>query len=153
MTAILEVESVQQKFRTGFWMTHVQILHDVSLNVPEKSIFGFLGANGAGKTTLIHLIVGLRAPTGGHVKIHGHLSTEPEARAQIGYLPERPYFYEHLTGDQFLTYFGKLSGMSRASILTRIPQVLSRTGMTAARKVASHHSTEQFWANGVTGIM
>ena len=135
MAAILDVESVQQKFRTGFWMTHVHILHDVNLKVPEKSIFGFLGANGAGKTTLIHLIVGLRRPTGGHVKIHGHLSTEPEARAQIGYLPERPYFYEHLTGEQFLTYFGKLSGMTRASIQTRIPQVLSRTGMTAARKV------------------
>lgn len=135
MTSILEIESVQQKFRTGFWMTHVHVLHDVTLSVPEKSIFGFLGANGAGKTTLIHLIVGLRKPTGGSVKIRGHFSTESEARAQIGYLPERPYFYEHLTGEQFLSYFGKLSGMSRASIQSRIPQVLSRTGMSAARNV------------------
>jgi ABC-2 type transport system ATP-binding protein len=133
--AILEVESVQQKFRSGFWMTQVQVLHDVSLKVPEKSIYGFLGANGAGKTTLINLIVGLRRPTGGEIRVHGHLAMSPEARAKMGYLPERPYFYEHLTGEQFLTYFGRLSGMSRPTIQARIPQVLSKVGMTPARKV------------------
>jgi ABC-2 type transport system ATP-binding protein len=135
MSAILEIEAVQQRFRTGFWMTHVQILHDVSLQVPEKSIFGFLGANGAGKTTLIHLIAGLHKPSAGKISLRGELSTSTSARSKIGYLPERPYFYEHLTGEQFLNYFGKLSGMKRLALRERIPKVLARVGMSAARQV------------------
>jgi ABC-2 type transport system ATP-binding protein len=133
--ALMEIKGVQQRFRTGFWMTHVQILHDVNLTVPEKSIFGFLGANGAGKTTLINLIVGLRKPTAGEITIRGDVSTTAKARARMGYLPERPYFYEHLTGEQFLSYFGTLSGMKKSSIRSRIPVALSRVGMSAARKV------------------
>jgi ABC-2 type transport system ATP-binding protein len=133
--SLMEIKGIQQKFRTGFWMTHVQILHDVNLSVPEKSIFGFLGANGAGKTTLINLIVGLRKPSAGEIRIRGDLSMSSKARARMGYLPERPYFYEHLTGEQFLTYFGTLSGMTRNSIRSRIPVALSRVGMSAARKV------------------
>jgi ABC-2 type transport system ATP-binding protein len=132
---ILDVESVNQTFRTGFWMRRVQILHDVSLQVPERAIFGFLGANGAGKTTLIHLIAGLHPATSGRIRIGGHESTSREARQKIGYLPERPYFYEHLTGAQFLTYFGRLSGMSAPQIRGRIPGVLSMVGMTSARDV------------------
>jgi ABC-2 type transport system ATP-binding protein len=133
--ALVEIKGVQQKFRTGFWMTHVEILHDVNISVPEKSIFGFLGANGAGKTTLINLIVGLRKPTAGEILIRGDNAMTSKARARMGYLPERPYFYEHLTGEQFLNYFGALSGMTRSSIKSRIPIALSRVGMSAARKV------------------
>jgi ABC-2 type transport system ATP-binding protein len=132
---LMEIKGIEQKFRTGFWMTHVQILHDVNLTVPEKSIFGFLGANGAGKTTLINLIVGLRSPTAGEIRIRGDISSSSKARARMGYLPERPYFYEHLTGEQFLNYFGTLSGMTRNSIKARIPVAVSRVGMSAGRKI------------------
>src|SRR3954464_704642 len=97
---ILEIHQIRQSFRSGFWMKQVEVLHGVSLVVPEKSIFGFLGANGAGKTTLIQLIVGLRSPTSGRVMIRGHESTTAQARSKVGYLPERPYFYEHLTGEE-----------------------------------------------------
>lgn len=135
MGMILEVTSVSQAFRSGFWMKRTPVLHDISMSVPERSIFGFLGANGAGKTTLIHLITGLRRPVRGSVKISGWDSSSAEARARIGYLPERPYFHEHLTGERFLNYFGALSGMKRALILDRIPVVLSAVGMTSARKV------------------
>src|SRR5689334_19338981 len=125
MATILEAANVHQKFRSGFWMTQAHVLKDVSLAVPEKSVFGFLGANGAGKTTLIHLIVGLRRPTAGSVRLKGVDTVLAEARAKIGYLPERPYFHEHLTGEGVLKYFGALSGMSRNQIMDRIPKVLS----------------------------
>lgn len=133
METILEVANVHQKFRSGFWMTQAHVLKDVSLNVPEKSVFGFLGANGAGKTTLIHLLVGLRKPTAGSVKMRGIHTYEAAARARIGYLPERPYFHEHLTGEGVLKYFGALSGLPSSHIMDRIPQVLAAVNMTHAR--------------------
>jgi len=133
METILEIANVHQKFRSGFWMTQAHILKEVSLNVPEKSVFGFLGANGAGKTTLIHLIVGLRKPTDGKVRLRGIDTFEAAARARIGYLPERPYFHEHLTGEGVLQYFGALSGMSRSQVMDRIPKVLSAVNMSHAR--------------------
>jgi ABC-2 type transport system ATP-binding protein len=135
MPQLLEVSNVDQVFRSGFWMRRVKVLHGLSLSVPERSIFGFLGANGAGKTSLIHLIVGLRRPTAGTVKLRGGETWRAEQRARIGYLPERPYFHEHLTGEGLLRYMGALSGMSRSHLTGRIPVVLSAVGMSAARKI------------------
>jgi ABC-2 type transport system ATP-binding protein len=135
MSQLIEVSHVEQVFRSGFWMRRVQVLHDISISVPERSIFGFLGANGAGKTSLIHLIVGLRKPTSGSVLLRGKETWQPEERARIGYLPERPYFHEHLTGEGLLRYFGELSGMPRAHVLGRISAVLAAVGMTEAKKV------------------
>ena len=132
---ILEVTQVNQAFRTGFWMKRQQILFDVSLRVPERSIFGFLGPNGAGKTTLIHLIAGLRKPVSGRVAVMGADAHTAKARAHLGYLPERPYFYEHLTGADILDYFGTLSGMSRQQIRSRTPEVLKKVGIAHAKDV------------------
>ena len=132
---LLRVENVDQIYRTGFWLRPSQVLHGVSLEVPRKTVFGFLGANGAGKTTLIQLIVGLRRPTAGRVTIDGLDAHTPQARARIGYLPERPYFYDHLTGQQFLHYFGALSGMKRAEVEKKMPEVLDTVGMGHARKL------------------
>ncbi len=135
MEAILEVKNVSRSFRVGFWMKSVEIIHDVSFSVARNSIYGFLGANGAGKTTLISMIVGLRRPSSGQIRVSGFLSESEEARAKVGYLPERPYFHEHLTGENLLIYFGKLSGMSKKLILERIPIVLKQVGMSAARTI------------------
>lgn len=134
MSNILEVADVDKVFRTGFWMRPAQVLHSVRLSVPKGSIFGFLGPNGAGKTSLIQIIVGLRKATKGSVKVCGHDSSAPEARSNLGYLPERPYFYEHLTGEALLRFFGGLAGMSSACIEERIPAVLEQVGMSHARK-------------------
>jgi ABC-2 type transport system ATP-binding protein len=132
---ILQVSEVVQTFRTGFWMKKTEVLHGISLEVPKHSIFGFLGANGAGKTTLIQLICGLRRPSAGRILIDGREAATPEARARIGYLPERPYFPEHLTGEQLLHYFGALSGMARSDVNARIPGVLEAVNMSHARKL------------------
>jgi len=132
---MLSIENVQQTFRSGFLMHSKEILHGVTFQVPKGSIFGFLGPNGAGKTTLIHLIVGIRAPTRGHVKIKGFPARSLEAKRLIGYLPERPYFQEHLTGEGLLRYFGSLAGMTREELGRRIPEALESVGMSQARKV------------------
>jgi ABC-2 type transport system ATP-binding protein len=132
---LLEVSQVDQVYRVGFWMKKVQVLHSLSLGVPSRSIYGFLGANGAGKTTLIQLIVGLRRPTAGRILINGLESHTPAARARVGYLPERPYFHDHLTGERLLHYFGALSGMKRSHVSARIEPVLASVGMTHARRI------------------
>jgi len=129
---IAEISGTSQSFRSGFWMKRIPVLHNVTLRIPRRSVFGFLGANGAGKTTLIHLLVGIRKPFEGTVRINGHDAATPEARALIGYLPERPYFHEHLTGSQLLRYFGALSGMTPEQITARIPEVLTSVGLLQA---------------------
>jgi len=132
--AVLDISHVDLVYRTGFWLKPTQVLFDVSLQVPRRSVFGFLGANGAGKTTLIQLIVGIRRPTRGAVRIEGMDASEPLARSRIGFLPERPYFHEHLTGEQLLHYFGALAGMTRQQVDQRIPAVLETVGMAHARQ-------------------
>lgn len=133
---LLEIHEVEQSFRSGFWMKRTPVLHSVSLSVPERSVFGFLGANGAGKTTLIHLIAGLRRPVSGQVLLGGRPADSLEARRILGYLPERPYFYEHLTGGELLSYFGTLSGMARSAVRARIPAVLRSVDLVHARDLA-----------------
>ncbi|MFN7684013.1 MAG: ABC transporter ATP-binding protein [Oligoflexia bacterium] len=130
---MLEISHVSQAFRSGFWLKLVPVLHDVSLTVPKGSITGFLGPNGAGKTTLIHLIMSIRRPRAGRLTLAGMDVSKPEARLKMGYLPERPYFYEHLTGEQLLYFFGRLSGLPDGEIASRIPAVLDRVGMSHAR--------------------
>ena len=131
----LSVRQVVQEFRSGFWMKRQRILHGVDLEVPAGSIFGFLGANGAGKTTLIHLIVGIRRPVEGQVQIDGLPAHSVAARGRLGYLPERPYFHEHLTGEGLLKYFGTLAGMRRREIEARVPVVLEAVGIGHARQL------------------
>ncbi|MGK5087771.1 ABC transporter ATP-binding protein [Bdellovibrionota bacterium FG-2] len=131
---ILEVTQVTQSFRSGFWLKRAQVLHSVSLTVPRGSVFGFLGPNGAGKTTLIQLIVGHRAPTSGSIKVAGYPALSREAKSRVGYLPERPYLYEHLTGEGILRYFGALSGMTAQRLRERMPVVLELVGLSEAGK-------------------
>ena len=80
---------------------------DVSLDVPRGEIFGFLGPNGAGKTTTIRILVGLSLPTSGVVRIGGR-EIGVEAKAMTGYVPDRPYLYEKLTGRELLHFVADL---------------------------------------------
>lgn len=135
---MIKISGVSHTYRVGFWLKRVQVLSNIHLEIGIKgkgSVTGFLGANGAGKTTLIQLIMGLRNPTAGTIEVDGIPSREKEARAKIGYLPERPYFYEHLSSEGILKYFGSLSGLSSHEIEEKIPVVLERVGLTHARKL------------------
>ncbi len=110
------------------------VLKNVSFSLRDQRITGFLGVNGAGKTTLIHSMVGLRKPTQGEVLIGGQSVQLKEARKGLGYLPERPYFPEHLTAEAFLKYLGTLSDLSRAEIAKNTDLVLDRVGILHAKR-------------------
>ena len=74
-------------------------------------VFGFLGPNGAGKTTTLKLLMQLVFPTSGEAEILGRPAGDVNVRRRIGYLPENPYFYDHLTAEELLDYYGRLFGM------------------------------------------
>jgi ABC-2 type transport system ATP-binding protein len=98
----------------------------VSLEVMPGEIHGFLGPNGAGKTTTLRMIAGLLKPTSGSILVNGHdLQTEPEAsKASLGFIPDRPFIYEKLTGGEFLRFHGGLYGLDESGIVERVREML-----------------------------
>ena len=88
-------------------------VNNLNLMIPKGEIFGFIGPNGAGKTTTINMIGGILAPTSGSVMICGiNMESCPEkAKSKIGFIPERPYLYEKLTGMEFLKFIADLYGV------------------------------------------
>jgi ABC-2 type transport system ATP-binding protein len=95
-------------------------------------VFGFLGPNGAGKTTTLKLLMGLMYPTAGSARILGMETNDPRMKAQIGFLPEQPYFYDYLTARELLEYYGRLSGVAVRQLPARIGAVLDHVGLTSA---------------------
>jgi ABC-2 type transport system ATP-binding protein len=108
-------------------------IYDLDFIIEAGHIVGFLGLNGAGKTTALKILAGFLLPTAGTVKINGiDLLADPEQlRAQIGYLPEKPPLYDEMTVSGYLTYLGRLRGMSSAEVSQRLPGVLERTALTS----------------------
>jgi ABC-2 type transport system ATP-binding protein len=98
----------------------------VSLDVKAGEIHGFLGPNGAGKTTTLRMIAGLLKPTSGRIEVNGHdVENEPEAaKASLGFIPDRPYIYEKLTGGEFLRFHGGLFGLDGTGIGPRVKEML-----------------------------
>jgi ABC-2 type transport system ATP-binding protein len=98
----------------------------VSLDVQPGEIHGFLGPNGAGKTTTLRMIAGLLKPTSGSVTVNGHdMTQEPEqAKASLGFIPDRPFIYEKLTAGEFLRFHGGLYGMNGNGLGDRVREML-----------------------------
>ena len=132
-SAVLSINNLSKTFRVGFWRKKVEAVRDVSFEVRSGEIFGLVGPNGAGKTTTMKMITGLIYPDAGGVEVFGHSSLTTESRRKLGYLPEGPYFYEHLTASELLRYYGHLHGMSGAKLDGRVDELLDRVGLTDAR--------------------
>jgi len=127
----IEILGLEKTYQVGFWRKRPKrALDPLHLTVEEGEIFGFLGPNGAGKTTTLKLLMGLVFPTRGSARILGQEWTNPEVKAQIGFLPEQPYFYDYLTAHELLDYYGQLSGVSTSDRQRRIPEMLSRVGLS-----------------------
>lgn len=128
----LEVSNLNKTFRDKLTLKKRQVLFDVSFSVPERSITGFLGSNGAGKTTSIKSLLGLLKVDDGDIRFFN--SQFKDFRDHIGYLPERPYFYEYLTGSEFLVFYGQLSlKLSKKDIRLRASRQLDKVGLGHAK--------------------
>ena len=104
-------------------------LEGLDLEVHPGEVVGLLGANGAGKTTTVKILLGLVAATAGEASLFGRRVADPQARRQVGYLPEHFRFPDWLTGAELLDYHGRLAGMPAADRRARIPEVLERVGL------------------------
>lgn len=110
-------------------------LVDLSLEVEEGQIFGLLGPNGSGKTTTLKLLLGLIFPTSGSGEIFGHPLGSAAYKERVGFLPEGPYFYEHLNSVELLRFYGGLFGMSGTELESRIQHLLELVGMWERRRM------------------
>jgi len=137
-TAVLAVKTVglQKIYRSGFWMRPHVGLDDLHLEVPQGEIFGFIGPNGAGKTTTIKILMGLHRATAGQAWLLGTDHRDPQARARVGFLPERPYFYQHLTANELLRFYGDLMELDASHVKKRSGALLERVGLTRFADVA-----------------
>ncbi len=130
--SVLTVDNLTYAVKPHFWSKTTQILRGVTFSVAEREIFGFLGPNGAGKTTTIKAILGLLEPDGGDIRLFGEPPTRASSRAKLGFLPERAYFSEHLTGREVVTAHGLLAGLSSSDAKMRAKNLLERVGLAAA---------------------
>src|SRR6266478_2199607 len=111
----------------------VLAVKDLSLRIEPGEVYGLLGPNGSGKSTTLKIILGLVSPTRGRTEIFGRDSRLVESREAVGFLPENPYFYKYLTGEETLHFFGKLCGLSGPRLKKRIDELLDLVGLTNAR--------------------
>jgi ABC-2 type transport system ATP-binding protein len=134
--AAIEILGLEKTYNVGFWRKRPKCaLRPLQLAVEEGEIFGFLGPNGAGKTTTLKLLMGLVYPTGGSARILGMEVNDPRMKAQIGFLPEQPYFYDYLTARELLEYYGQLSGVAAKDRSRKVEAVLARVGLPDAAGV------------------
>lgn len=131
---VVRFSEVEKTYRIGFWRKKVHAVRGISLSVRRGEIFGLVGPNGAGKTTTMKMLTGLVTPDRGKIELLGHNVTHPRVRARIGYLPENPYFYEHLNAMELLFYYGSLHGLSRRTLRSRSQRLLEQVGLSGVRK-------------------
>jgi ABC-2 type transport system ATP-binding protein len=130
----VSLTGVTKVFPVPFQRRSVVAVRDLNLEVAAGQIYGLLGPNGSGKSTTLKIILGLVTPTRGHAQIFGRASDRVASRESVGFLPESPYFYKFLTGEETLRFYGKLCGLRGAALRSRVEEMLALVGLTSARK-------------------
>jgi len=139
-TPAISIQNLTKVYPIPFKREKVTAVQDLSLTVEAGQVYGLLGPNGSGKSTTMKIVLGLVTPTSGKTEIFGRDSTTVESREDVGFLPENPYFYKYLTGEETLHFYGKLCGLSRARIRDRSKELLKLVGLedAAARRLGGY---------------
>jgi ABC-2 type transport system ATP-binding protein len=133
---VIEIENLTKDFQIGFWKKRpVRALDHLHLSVEKGEVFGFLGPNGAGKTTTLKMLMSLIRPTSGTARILGEPAGSVGMHQRIGYLPENPYFYDYLTAEEFLSYVGRLFGIDRKTLNSKVDGLLENVGLAGASRL------------------
>ncbi len=136
MPPAVHIEELTKDYQVGFWRQRpYRALDRLTLDIEQGEVFGFLGPNGAGKTTTLKLLMQLIFPTSGRAEILGRPVGDLATRRRIGYLPENPYFYDYLTGEELLNYFAQLFGYGAADRRARVAALLDRVGIGKERRL------------------
>jgi ABC-2 type transport system ATP-binding protein len=131
-TPAIAIEHLTKVFPIPFRREKVEAVKDLSLEVEAGQVYGLLGPNGSGKSTTMKIVLGLVRPTSGTTKIFGRSSRVVESREDVGFLPENPYFYKFLTGEETLHFYGKLCGLGGAPLKARAKELLATVGLADA---------------------
>lgn len=139
-TPAVSVNHLTKVFKGTLVKGAFRAVHDLSLEVKAGEVYGLIGPNGSGKSTTMKVILGLLKPTQGSTSIFGVPSTEVGSRHSVGFLPENPYFYKHLTGRETLHFYGSLCGMRGERLKSRTDEMLAITGLedAATRRVGGY---------------
>lgn len=139
-TPAVSVNHLTKVFKGTLVKGAFRAVHDLSLEVKAGEVYGLIGPNGSGKSTTMKAVLGLLKPTEGCTSIFGIPSTEVASRHSVGFLPENPYFYKHLTGRETLHFYGSLCGMRGDKLKSRADEMLALTGLedAATRRVGGY---------------
>jgi ABC-2 type transport system ATP-binding protein len=129
----VEVKDLVKEFKGSFRGRRVRAVRKVSLKIAPGEVYGLIGPNGSGKSTTMKALLGLLAPTSGSCAIFGRNSLKVDSRRSVGFLPENPYFYKHLTAAETIRFFGKLCGMRGRKLRDRVTELLKLVGLEDAR--------------------
>jgi len=154
---VLETWNLGKIYRTGFWLNQkVESLKNCTLSIHPGETFGLLGPNGAGKTTLFKILLGTVRPTSGRANLLGHPIGDRSVKQRLGYLPENAYFYDFLTGWEFLEFVATIFQIPPAVRQKRIPQLLDTVGLaqaTAKKKQLRQYSKGMLQRIGLAQAM
>ena len=139
-TPAIELRGLVKDFAVGLRGVKLRAVDQLDLRIAAGQIYGLLGPNGSGKSTTIKLILGLLEPTAGECRIFGVPGGRVESRRAVGYLPESPYFYRHLTGRELVRFYARICGLGDPSLSARLDEVIGWVGLTEAadRRVGTY---------------
>ena len=133
MASLLEVQGLTKYVRNGWTMRRTCILDGLDLTLDEGELFGLIGHNGAGKTTTFKLLLGFLRPSRGEVRFRGR-PLDTSVRGEVGFLPEQPYFYDHLTVEETLAFYADLHGIARGERRHRVDEALACVHLEPRRR-------------------
>jgi ABC-2 type transport system ATP-binding protein len=129
----VEINGLVKDFRTSFKRQLLRAVDGVSITIMPGQVYGLIGPNGSGKSTTMKALLGLVAPTAGNCSIFGRDSLKVDSRNDVGFLPENPYFYKHLSGEETLRFYGKLCGLGGKDLDERVGELLNLVDLESAR--------------------
>ena len=124
-----EIVNLHKTFKTGLGKPVVHAVRGIDMNIRQGEVYGLIGPNGSGKSTLMKALLGLVRPTEGSCSIFGRSSLAPDSKEEVGFLPENPYFYKFLTGEETVSFYGRLCGLSGKSLKEKVRELLELVGL------------------------